>query len=209
MQHSIHGLYAIADTAILTPENLVGHVDAALQGGAGIIQYRDKSGNDPQRLQQAGKLAMLCEQHNALLIINDDLELAAKLNAGLHIGRHDAALSQARQQLGADTVIGVSCYNELERAISAQQQGASYVAFGRFFPSQSKPEAVQAEPELIRNARKELTVPIVAIGGINADNAPILINAGADAVAVISDVFANDHPRAAAARYQTLFTLSI
>ncbi len=209
MQQSIHGLYAIADTSVLMPENLVSHVDAALQGGATIIQYRDKSENRTLRRQQAEKLAMLCEQHKALLVINDDLELAAMLGAGLHVGRHDLALSQARQQLGNDTVIGTSCYNQLDLAVHAQQHGASYVAFGRFFPSQTKPEAVQAEPDLLRAAKRVLTVPIVAIGGINADNAPILINAGADAVAVINDIFGGDHPRTAAARYQTLFTHSI
>lgn len=209
MQHSVYGLYAIADTGILSSENLVTKTEAALQGGASIIQYRDKSTNMPQRQHQAEVLAQLCRQYEALFIINDDMDLAARTGAGLHIGLHDTSLTEARKQLGADAIIGVSCYNDLQNAVFARQQGASYVAFGRFFASQTKPQAVQAGPDLLRAARQQLDIPIVAIGGINADNAPILINAGADAVAVINDVFGSDNPQAAAARYQTLFTVSI
>lgn len=205
MPHPISGLYAIADTGLLDPHSLLEKSEAVLRGGASILQYRDKIGNVELRHQQAMALAALCTEYGALFIINDDIELAAELGAGVHIGKGDMALLAARKRLGGNAIIGVSCYNDLQRAFSAQQQGASYVAFGRFFPSSSKPDAVQAQPLLLQEAGTKLSVPIVAIGGINADNAASLIEAGADAVAVIHDLFGSNDPEAAAARYQNLF----
>ena len=141
-----------------------------------------------------------------VFLVNDDVELAKQTQAdGVHLGREDVSLVQARTQLGPQAIIGVSCYNELARAVQAQNEGADYVAFGRFFPSRTKPQAVQADLELLREAKTKLHIPIVAIGGITPENGASLIAAGADALAVIEGVFGQADVRAAAARYARLF----
>ncbi len=173
------------------------------------MQYRDKSDDQQRRIEEAAALQKLCSHHDTLFIVNDDLELAAQIGAdGLHIGQDDQSLPQARQRLGANTIIGVSCYNHLDLAKSAQEGGADYVAFGRFFSSNIKPEAVGANIELLEQAREEINLPVVAIGGITAENGAQLVEAGADLLAVISDLF--DRPTAtditaAAQRIQTIF----
>ncbi|MDH5631464.1 MAG: thiamine phosphate synthase [Gammaproteobacteria bacterium] len=207
----IRGLYVITDSALLPGERLLRHTAAALAGGARLVQYRDKTSDTTRRKSQAQGLHELCTRHQAQLIINDDLELAAELGAGLHLGKDDGSVADARETLGNQAIIGVSCYNRLEQALEAAAAGASYVAFGRFFPSLTKPNAVQAHPDLLTEARASLNLPIVAIGGINADNAHILIEAGADAVAVIDDIFGhhrdNENEVTRAARqYLNLFS---
>jgi len=200
------GLYAIADTHYLTDARMATAVADAIAGGARVIQYRDKKHDAATRLRQASELAGLCHQHGALFIVNDDVGLARQVQAdGMHLGREDTSLAQARAQLGTQAIIGVSCYNELARALRAQADGADYVAFGRFFPSRTKPQAVQADPALLREARQKLRVPIVAIGGITPENGASLIAAGADALAVIEGVFGQADVRAAARRYAQLF----
>jgi len=202
----ITGLYAIADTQYLDDARLMPAVGEAIAGGARIIQYRDKKHNAEARLEQAKELAALCRQHGVLFLVNDDVELAKQVQAaGVHLGREDAALAQARAQFGPQAIIGVSCYNELERALAAQAQGADYVAFGRFFPSRTKPQAVPASLDLLREAKKKLCIPIVAIGGITPENGASLIAAGADALAVIEGVFGQADVHAAAERYARLF----
>ncbi|HHJ16015.1 MAG TPA: thiamine phosphate synthase, partial [Gammaproteobacteria bacterium] len=182
---TLRGLYAITDAGLQHPDRLIDAVTRAIDGGAQLIQYRDKSGDTRLRSRQASALATLCNTHNILLIINDDLELAAACGAhGVHLGRYDPDLQQARQQLGHDAIIGISCYNRLELAHKAAQQGADYIAFGRFFPSHTNPDAVTAEIDLIRQAKQQLTLPIAAIGGITTANAAPLIEAGADMLAV-------------------------
>lgn len=200
------GLYAIADTRYLDGARIAAAVADSIAGGARVIQYRDKKYGAKSRFRQASELAGLCHQHGVLFIVNDDAELAKQVHAdGVHLGREDTSLAQARAQLGTRAIIGVSCYNELERALRAQADGADYVAFGRFFPSRTKPQAVQAEPALLREARQKLRVPIVAIGGITPENGASLIAAGADALAVIEGVFGQADVRAAAERYAQLF----
>ena len=141
-----------------------------------------------------------------MFIVNDDITLAKQTKAsGVHLGREDASVADAREQLGPQAIIGVSCYNELTRAETAQAQGADYIAFGRFFPSRTKPQAVQANPDLLREAKKKLHIPVVAIGGITPENGAALIAAGADALAVIEGVFGQPDIRAAAERYARLF----
>jgi thiamine-phosphate pyrophosphorylase len=141
-----------------------------------------------------------------LFIVNDDVTLAKETQAdGVHLGREDASLVQARAQLGPKVIIGLSCYNELARVETAQAQGADYVAFGRFFPSRTKPRAVPANLDLLREAKKKLRIPVVAIGGITPENGASLIAAGADALAVIEGVFGQADVRAAATRYSRLF----
>jgi thiamine-phosphate pyrophosphorylase len=205
----VRGLYAIADTGCLEPARLAAAVAQALEGGARVIQYRDKSGDADLRRRTARALLTLCRRYGVPLLINDDVELAAGIGAdGVHLGREDAPIEDARRRLGAEAIIGVSCYNELERARRAVAAGADYVAFGRFFPSGTKPQAVAASPELLRAARAGLSVPIVAIGGITPDNGASLIAAGADALAAIEGVFRQPDIRAAAGRYARLFTAS-
>lgn len=202
----VRGLYAIADTLYLPEERLASAVEEAITGGARVIQYRDKGHDRARRHRQALILLAVCRARGVPLIVNDDVELAAAIDAdGVHVGRDDAAIAAACAQFGANRIIGVSCYNELERARAAESAGASYVAFGRFFPSRSKPQAVSAPIELLSRARAELRVPIVAIGGITPENGGSLIEAGADALAVIEGVFNQTDVRAAARRYARLF----
>jgi thiamine-phosphate pyrophosphorylase len=205
-QSSLAGLYAIADTRYLDDTRLIDAVTQAIAGGARVIQYRDKKHTAEKRMQQAKELAGVCRQHGVLFIINDDVTLAKETQAdGVHLGREDPAIALARKQLGLQTIIGVSCYNELARAEAAEKQGADYVAFGRFFPSRTKPQAVQASLDLLREAKKKLHIPVVAIGGITPENGAALIAAGADALAVIEGVFGQADVRGAAERYAKLF----
>ena len=203
---SLHGLYAITDSSLDDDDTLGDAVEQALQGGARLLQYRDKSDDHGKRLRQANLLKTLCAQHDALLIINDDVELAKQCRAdGVHLGQNDASLEQARAVLGNHSIIGISCYNRLALARQAQQQGADYVAFGAFYPSPTKPDAAVATLDLLQQARAELTVPVCAIGGITVDNAPALVEAGADMLAVISGVFRQPDIKRAASQFSRLF----
>ncbi|WP_119695315.1 thiamine phosphate synthase [Ectopseudomonas oleovorans] len=189
---SLRGLYAITDTPLLADGKLLPYTEAALRGGARLLQYRDKSGDAGRRLDEAQALAELCKQHDATLIINDDLELAARLNVGLHLGQGDGSLAAARARLGEDAVIGGTCHAQLELAERAVAEGASYIAFGRFFNSHTKPGAPAATVELLDEARARFAQPIVAIGGVTQETAPGLIARGASMVAVIHALFAAD-----------------
>lgn len=203
---AIRGLYAIADSAYLDAGSFVPAVRAALDGGARIIQYRDKRSTPAQRLAIAHELNRLCLERGVPFLVNDDVALAAEIGAtGVHIGRDDPEITAARQMLGDAAIIGVSCYNELGHAQTAGAAGADYVAFGRFFPSRTKPHAVQATTELLHTAHEVLRIPIVAIGGITPENGGALLDAGADALAVIEGVFGQPDIRAAAERYAALF----
>ena len=195
------GLYAITDTALLTDGVLVERVEQAIRGGATLIQYRDKQLSPAQRQRQAAALARLCGNRGIPLIINDDVMLAAAVGAaGVHLGKHDTDLQAARRQLGPDAIIGVSCYNRIDLAVQAAGNGADYIAFGRFFPSNTKPDAVPATTALLTGARQALDLPIVAIGGISPENGRELVNAGADLLAVIHGVFGQPDVEAAARR---------
>lgn len=158
------------------------------------------------RLRQAQALARCCRDGGVIFLVNDDVALARESGAdGVHLGREDMSLEAARAQLGADKLIGVSCYNELERALTAEKQGADYVAFGSFFPSRTKPQAVRATLDLLREARRQLKLPIVAIGGITPENGAELIRNGADMLAVIEGVFGQPDVCTAARQYANLF----
>jgi thiamine-phosphate pyrophosphorylase len=203
---SLHGLYAITDAELQEPDQLPERVAQAIDGGARLVQYRNKSGDHAARLLQALALADLCRAHGALLIINDDAELAADSGAdGVHLGRDDGDPAAARRRLGSEAIIGVSCYDQWARALQAAEQGANYIAFGRFFPSRTKPQAVQANLDLIRRAKQQLAVPVAAIGGITAQNGAQLVAAGADMLAVVRGVFAAADIRQAASAYAALF----
>lgn len=201
----VRGLYAIADTAYLPPARLLAAAEAALRGGARVLQYRDKGSDAERRAADAAALGALCRRYGALFIVNDDIDLARRASAdGVHIGHDDAPLDAARVR-AERMLLGVSCYNDLDRALAAVARGADYVAFGSFFPSRTKPQAVRAAPSLLRAAKTRLAVPLVAIGGVTPENGASLIEAGADALAVISGLFAEDDVEAAARRYAGLF----
>jgi thiamine-phosphate pyrophosphorylase len=203
----VHGLYVItAPESSRTAREMLQDVASAIRGGASLVQYRRKEGTAEARRREASQLAALCRSHGVPFVVNDDVVLALDVGAsGVHLGKNDAPVQAAREALGAEALIGVSCYDSLERALAAETSGADYVAFGSFFPSPTKSTAVRASLELLRQARARLRVPIVAIGGITPENAPTLIETGAGAIAVISGVFGRPDVEAAARRYAGLF----
>ncbi len=203
MNFPSNGLYAITQTEHKSLDTVVNEVESALKGGAVVVQYRDKQPQDAELL--ASRLLKLCQQYKVPLLINDDVDLAARIGAdGVHIGRDDGSIERARQRLGQQAIIGVSCYDSIDYALEAQSQGVNYVAFGRFFPSSSKPLAKPASLETLSLAKQELSIPIVAIGGILPENGSLLLKAGADVLAVIGGLF-NEQPEQAAREYQSLF----
>jgi thiamine-phosphate pyrophosphorylase len=201
----LHGLYVITPDEQPDPARLVEQVAAALRGGARLVQYRDKSGDGPGRERQARELKDLCARHGARLIINDDVGLARAAGAdGVHLGQADMPIRQAREILGPGAIIGVTCHDRLDLALAAEAAGADYVAFGAVYPSPTKPDAVRAPLMLFAQAREVLTIPVCAIGGLDADNAAAVIRAGADMVAVVSGVFGRPDPEAEARRLTAL-----
>ena len=199
-----HGLYLLTPETTDTPA-LLRLVGAAIAGGAVLVQYRDKSVDGPRRLQQAAQLQALCRAQGVPLIVNDDAKLAQAVGAaGVHLGEHDGDIAAAKALLGADAIIGASCYDSLDRAAALAAAGADYLAFGSFYPSPTKPAARRAEPTLLRAAAR-FGKPRVAIGGITPDNALALVEAGADLLAVISAVSDAADPRAAAQAFARLY----
>ena len=201
----LHGVYAITDP-VLCGVDLIENVQAAIEGGIRILQYRNKQALPAVQHEEATTLLDLCRQHDVLFIINDDVDLAHAINAdGVHLGQKDRALIEAREHLGPSKIIGISCNNCFDYALTAQQEGADYIAFGRFFSSLTKPQAPQADIDLLKRAKKELHIPVVAIGGITPENGRQLIEAGADMLAVIHGIFGQTDVRLAAQRYAELF----
>ncbi|MGD0960273.1 MAG: thiamine phosphate synthase [Methylomonas sp.] len=204
MKFPRHGLYVITQSAARMRPDLPAAVEAALKGGAKVVQYRDKTSTG--KLSAAKQLLALCRAYQVPLLINDDVELALAVAAdGVHLGKEDGDILAARRRLGETAIIGVSCYNDVNKALAMQSRGADYVAFGRFFPSNSKPQAPPADIATLQTAKQILTIPIVAIGGILPENGEILLAAGADVLAVIGGVFDSADPETAALAYQSLF----
>ncbi|NPA72653.1 MAG: thiamine phosphate synthase [Gammaproteobacteria bacterium] len=202
----IKGLYTITDPNLTSPENMGHAVESALKGGAKLVQYRDKNSPFDVQVALAKQIKTLCTHYRAQFIVNDDLALAQAVQAdGIHIGKNDCDLAAARKALGESAIIGVTCYNDLSRALAMQAAGANYVAFGRFFPSKTKPNAPQAELETLREAKACLHIPVVAIGGIHFDNASTLLETGVDSLAVIQGVFAQPDIEMAARKLSQLF----
>jgi thiamine-phosphate pyrophosphorylase len=203
-QQVVRGLYAITPDESDTAE-LLRKARLVLSGGARVLQYRNKAADVTLRLEQAIALRELTHEFSVPLIINDDVVLAQQVAAdGVHLGGEDGNVIAARAQLGSGKLIGVSCYNRLALAHKAVQQGADYVAFGSFFASTVKPDAVAASPDLLRQAHREIAVPLVAIGGITVHNGAQLLEAGADALAVISAVFSAADIQNAARQFSNL-----
>ena len=205
---TLKGLFAVTADDQLLPR-LSALVKAALDGGAPLVQYRNKTASSPLRRAQAAEMLRICRASGAKLIVNDDVWLAVEIGAdGAHIGRDDApggSLAAAREALGPKRILGVSCYNELACGEEAAAAGADYLAFGSVFPSRTKPGAVRAPLELLGEARRRFGLPIAAIGGITLDNAPQVIAAGDDMLAVVSDLFDAMDIKARAQAYQVLF----
>lgn len=204
----LRGLYAITPEALVRGETdaLLAAVGAAIRGGARLIQYRDKWHAVDERLRRARALAAHCHALGAWLLINDDVELALDCDAdGVHLGRSDGSLAEARARLGANAIIGATCHNSLDAAREAAQAGASYLAFGRFFSSKTKPDAPPAELATLAQARRAFGLPVCAIGGITPALAPQVIDAGADLVAAIDGVFGAADIEGAARAYGTAF----
>ena len=200
----IKGLYAVSPEAE-DSEQLLAKVSRVLDNGVAILQYRNKSDNTVRRLRQASLLASLCKSRQVLFLINDDVTLARAVEAdGVHLGKTDGSVADARAVLGANAIIGVSCHNDSALAEQAARDGASYVAFGAVFPSRTKPHAVAAPLSLFAQAQK-LGLPSVAIGGIHPDNAAEVVAAGASAIAVIGGLFDAPDPAAAARQMAALF----
>ncbi|MGH8274557.1 MAG: thiamine phosphate synthase [Gammaproteobacteria bacterium] len=196
----LKGLYVLTDERL--GDGLMEAVAATLEGGARLIQYRDKSIDAARREHEARRLRTLTRKYKALLIVNDDPELAAAVEAdGVHLGRDDPDVATARALLGVEAVIGISCYDSLDFARDAVAAGADYIAFGSVYPSPTKPDAVRAPLDLLTRAKRELGVPICAIGGITPENAVPVLAAGADMLAVVSAVLFTENPEAAVRRF--------
>ena len=204
----LHGLCAVTLDDLLLPR-LSALVKAALDGGARFVQYRNKIAPRPLRRAQAAEMLRICRAAGARLIINDDVWLAVEIGAdGAHLGRGDApggSLLAAREALGPKRILGVSCYNDLTMGEEAARAGADYIAFGSMFPSRTKPAAVRAPLQLLGEAKRRFGLPVAAIGGITLDNAPQAIDAGADILAVVSDLFDAMDIKTRADAYQRLF----
>lgn len=187
----LRGLYAITDGQLLAGRFL-SYVEAALEGGVTLLQYRDKTHDESRRLREASELLKLCERYKTRLIINDDAELAARLGVGVHLGQTDGSLSNARALLGHKAIVGATCHGRLELAEQAKADGATYVAFGRFFNSVTKPDAPAVPLQLLEQVRARINLPIAVIGGITLENAAPLVEHGADLLAVVNGLFGAD-----------------
>ncbi len=203
--NKINGLYAITPDLADTAQLLV-KVEAALQGGISVLQYRNKAATHKLQTQQAKEIFSLCQHYNVPLIINDSVKLCLTLDAdGVHLGADDGNLAEVRARIGADKILGASCYNRFDLALNAQQAGASYVAFGACFASSTKPNAPVANLSLFTQARDQLNIPSVAIGGITLQNVSQVIQAGANAIAVINALFAAEDVKSMSEKFAQLF----
>lgn len=202
----MQGLYLVTPNWDDT-ERLLAATEAGLRGGAALVQYRHKDAGPALRLEQAAALLALCRRHRRPLVVNDHLDLCMRIDAdGVHLGGSDTALEQARRVLGRDRIVGASCYGELALARAAQAAGASYAAFGGFYPSPVKKYDFVTAPSILGAARAELDLPLVVIGGMTPENAAPLVAQGAHMVAAITSVYGEADPESAARRFAALFT---
>jgi thiamine-phosphate pyrophosphorylase len=204
----MQGLYLVTPNWDDT-ERLLAVTEQALGAGVALLQYRHKDAGAALRAEQGAALLALCRRHRVPLIINDHVDLCRALDAdGIHVGGTDATLAEVRAALGPDKIVGASCYGDLALAQAAQAAGASYVAFGGFYPSRVKQYAVTTAPSILDEARAVITVPSVVIGGMTPENAAPLVARGSDMVAAISSVYLADDPAAAVHRFRSLFLVN-
>ena len=201
----IKGLYAITpDMADLN--TLIQKTQWAIEGGAFMVQYRSKIQDHAVKMQQCAAILRLCREYGVPCIVNDDVEICRVLKAdGVHLGEKDDNIAEVRQILGEDAIIGSSCYDQLNRAKQSQKEGASYVAFGAMFPTPTKPNAPRATLELLKKAKSEIQIPIVAIGGITMNNAHDVIETGVDAIAVITNLYESNSIKETAETLSQMF----
>ncbi len=201
----MNGLYLVTPDWDDT-DKMLAATEQAILGGATLVQYRHKTAADDLRREQAAALLKLCREHGRPLIINDHVELCIALDAdGVHVGGTDASVAQVRARVGASKIVGASCYGQLQLAKEAAAAGASYVAFGGFYPSRVKKYDVSTPPSIVSDALQSINVPLCVIGGMTVDNAKPLVDLGAHMVAAISSVYAADDQRAAASSFAQLF----
>lgn len=202
---NLQGLYVIADAACIGTNHVVNKTEEVLSAGVKIIQYRDKTNSQTIRYSIAEALRKLTHDYKSLLIINDDAELANSIDAdGVHLGKDDICIADARKKLGKNKIIGASCYANFENALPAINSSADYIAFGSFFPSMTKPQAPKADLDLILKAKQQFKIPVCAIGGITPENASPLLAAGVDMIAIISAIFSSSKPKRATQEYLAL-----
>lgn len=199
------GLYVITDEKLTPYDKILDMVQQALEGGAKFVQLRDKNNTDDFLFEYGLKLKQLCHQYGAYFIVNDRVELALKLDAdGVHVGEEDENIEKVMEMMRGK-IVGVSCYGSVERAKQMQQAGASYVAFGSFYFSPTKPKSKTVPKEIIPQAKRELSIPVCVIGGITVERAKELVELGADIVAVISDIWTADNIKNRCLEYKKLF----
>lgn len=187
-------------------QKLLQATEAGLRGGAALVQYRHKTASPQLRREQAAALQALCREHGRPFIINDHVELCIELDAdGIHVGGTDATVAQVRAAVGPGKIVGASCYGTLQLARDAHAAGASYVAFGGFYPSRVKKYDMKTPPEIVSQAKADIPLPNVVIGGMTRENCTPLVALGADMVAVISSVYMTDDPESAARGFAVLF----
>ena len=205
----IKGLYAITpDSADLN--TLIQKTKSAIEGGAFMVQYRSKIQDRDVKMQQCAAILRLCREYEIPCIVNDDVDMCRILEAdGVHLGEKDDNIAEVRHILGEDAIIGSSCYDQLDRAKSAQKEGASYVAFGAMFPTSTKPNAPRATLALLKEAKREIQIPIVAIGGITVNNAHDVIKTGIDAIAVITSLYEAKSIKETAETLSKMFQIKI
>lgn len=198
----LKGLYVIADIDCTGADNIISKTDEVLTAGVKIIQYRDKVSTQSDRYKIAENLRKLTHEHSSLLLINDDTQLATSIDAdGIHLGKDDMSIQEARSILGDNKIIGASCYASYMNAQPAIDASADYIAFGSFFSSSTKPDAPRANIDLLQRAKQDFKVPVCAIGGITPQNAAPLLAAGTDMIAVIRGVFSASSPKQAVQEY--------
>ena len=203
----VRGLYVITDTQLIPRERFVETVEAAVRGGATMVQLREKETPREEVIHLAREVLAVTRRYGALLIVNDHPAIAREVGAdGAHVGREDPPVAEARAMLGPEAIIGASCYGDVARAVAAEQAGADYVAFGTPFPSPTKPKRTDISLGIFQEVKQRVKVPVFAIGGITIENAPQVIDAGADGIAVVSGVFAAPDVEAAAQALAQLFS---
>lgn len=196
------GLYAITDCERLRDDALLTATERILEAGAAMLQYREKSRDPARRKREAPALRALCRRHGCLFIVNDDVALARAVNSdGAHLGQDDPDCQQARAVLGGEAIIGVSCYDQLARAVAAETSGADYVAFGAFHPTSAKPDAPRTHPALIGVVKAAVSLPVAAIGGLSPENCAPLLEQGADLIAAMSNLYQAEDPWAVATAF--------